>query len=314
MNTIQNYDRLAKEVLFHKDFLCVYLKSFVPNLKDYSFEEIKNAFGNPKINQDIVLTVENDYNERFSNLRYDKILLLTFEKEVFFLDIEIQKDCSHPKQLDKRKMYYQAAQLVLQKDKTFVHDEYQNITTVRSLRICLEPAKNEQNSCYYFKMKEHVCFGTPNIHEQNLVFSEIITVNLGDKPYKENPGMYLLHTLLKMSDSKEKLDIIQNEIGIPIEENLRKEMKNMFSFGQMIADSNLKTGIDIGVSKGIDIGVTKGIDIGVTKGIDIGEENTKRKTILNMLKANFPIETICQIADTSVEFVKKVMSEAISSQ
>ncbi|MBQ0064852.1 MAG: hypothetical protein KBT48_03750 [Firmicutes bacterium] len=67
----------------------------------------------------------------------------------------------------------------------------------------------------------------------------------------------------------------------------------MFSFGQMIADSNLKTGIDIGV----------------TKGIDIGEENTKRKTILNMLKANFPIETICQIADASVEYVEKLKDD-----
>lgn len=105
------------------------------------------------------------------------------------------------------------------------------------------------------------------------------------KKLPEHDETYELHRLLGALLSKEltideKLNIMENEYDIPIEENFRKDVSVMCNLSQGIKED----------------------------GIAIGEAREKTKIILNMYKKGFTAEQIASATDNDIEEVKAIIA------
>ena len=118
----------------------------------------------------------------------------------------------------------------------------------------------------------------------NLDLLNIIMLGLAKK-LPEHDETYELHRLLGALLSKEltideKLNIMENEYDIPIEENFRKDVSVMCNLSQGIKED----------------------------GIVIGEAREKTKIILNMYKKGFTAEQIASATDNDIEEVKAIIA------
>ena len=118
----------------------------------------------------------------------------------------------------------------------------------------------------------------------NLDLLNLIMLGLS-KNLPEHDETYELHRLLGALLSKEltideKLNIIESEYDIPIEESLRKNVSVMCNLSQGIKED----------------------------GIAIGEAREKAQIILNMYKNGFTAEQIASATDNDIEEVKAIIA------
>ena len=81
--------------------------------------------------------------------------------------------------------------------------------------------------------------------------------------------------------AEEKKEVLEQDFGIPMTKKMEGEVEYM---------CNLSDGVE-------------------QRGIQQGVEQTKIKTVINMLKENEPIDKICRIAECDEEFVERVKKE-----
>ena len=120
--------------------------------------------------------------------------------------------------------------------------------------------------------------------KRNLDLLNLIMLGLS-KNLPEHDETYELHRLLGALLSKEltideKLNIIESEYDIPIEESLRKDVSVMCNLSQGIKED----------------------------GIAIGEAREKAQIILNMYKNGFTAEQIASATDNDIEEVKAIIA------
>ncbi len=118
---------------------------------------------------------------------------------------------------------------------------------------------------------------------------QVVMIGLA-KELPEHDETYELHRLLGALLSKEltvdeKLNIMEKEYDIPVEEDLREDVSIMCNLSQGIKE--------------------EGIAIGEAKGIAIGEA----KIILNMYKNGFTAEQIASATDKAIEEVKEIITD-----
>lgn len=111
----------------------------------------------------------------------------------------------------------------------------------------------------------------------------IVMIGLSNELPKHDEK-YELHRLLGTLLSEEltveeRIDIIENEYDIPIEENIRKDVSVMCNLSQGIED----------------------------KGIAIGEAREKAKIIISMYKNGFTAEQIAAATDNDIEDVDAII-------
>lgn len=111
----------------------------------------------------------------------------------------------------------------------------------------------------------------------------IVMIGLSNE-LPEHDEKYELHRLLGTLLSEEltveeRLDIIENEYDIPIEENIRKDVSVMCNLSQGIED----------------------------KGIAIGEAREKAKIIISMYNKGFTPEQIAAAIDNDIEVVTAII-------
>ena len=58
--------------------------------------------------------------------------------------------------------------------------------------------------------------------------------------------------------------------------------------------------------KVLDEAENKGIRIGEKRGEERGEQNAKNHVILNMIRKDYPVEDIAEVAEVTVEYVVKI--------
>ena len=58
-------------------------------------------------------------------------------------------------------------------------------------------------------------------------------------------------------------------------------------------------------------GEKRGLEIGEKRGLEIGEQKQKEKTIIEMLKENFPIDVISRILKVPMDQVKKYQHQVM---
>ena len=122
---------------------------------------------------------------------------------------------------------------------------------------------------------------------------QVVMIGLA-KELPEHDETYELHRLLGALLSKEltvdeKLNIMEKEYDIPVEEDLREDVSIMCNLSQGIKE--------------------EGIAIGEAKGIAIGEAKRESEIVLTMHKNGFTAEQIASATDKDIEAVRKMITE-----
>ncbi len=129
----------------------------------------------------------------------------------------------------------------------------------------------------------------------------IIMIGLAKELPPKGDEAYTLHRLLGTLFSEEltvaeKLNILEEEYDIPIEENLEKEVNYMCNLGEGIEERALERGITMGRNEGIAVGEARGIAVG------------EAILVKTMNKNGFTAEQIAAATDKDVEEVETILA------
>lgn len=158
----------------------------------------------------------------------------------------------------------------------------------------------KENSITRFRFAGEDLVGTGR-WKGNCGLMNIIMVGLAKELPPKGDEAYTLHRLLGTLFSEEltvveKLNILEEEYNIPIEENLEKEVNYMCNLGEGIEERALERGI------------TKGIILGRNEGIAVGEARGEAAIVKRMNKNGFTAEQIAVATDKNVEEVEAILA------
>lgn len=301
------YDESAKRLLGNKSILAHILVKTVDEFKGMKPKEAENYIkGSPcistvpvepgltnmakKIEGNRIVGFNSEYSEKNEGLvRFDIVFYVSMKDGLsqIIINIEAQKDVPTEYKLLNRAIFYVSRLISSQKERDFVNTNYNDIKRVFSIWVCMNMNKNTINYVHLIDdnlLGDYQCDG-------NLNLLNIIMLGITNK-LPEHDEEYNLHRLLgtllssKLS-ADEKLDIIETEYHIPIEEGIRKDVSVMCNLSQGIKE--------------------EGIAIGEARGEEIGEAKGKAAIIINMYKKGIPIEEIAEIAEKSIEDVQAII-------
>lgn len=191
------------------------------------------------------------------------------------LNVEAQKNTPASYKLGNRAIFYVSRLISSQKERDFVNTNYDDIKRVISIWICMNM---RENSMEYVHLTGDKLLGSydwmAGIDLWNLVFIGL------SRELPEQKEMYELNRLLgallsRELSEQEKLEILEKEYEIPLEEEIRKDVHEMCNLSQGIKED----------------------------GIAIGEA----KLMYNMYKKGYSLEQIAEVAEKSIEEVKVVI-------
>ena len=191
------------------------------------------------------------------------------------INVEMQKDEPTKYYILNRIIFYVSRMISSQKERDFVHSNYNDMKEVYSIWICTGEKENTLN---YVRLSDEKLIGSKK-WKGNLNLFNAVIIGLSDK-IPEHDETYDLHRLLgallseTLSES-EKLDIVGKEYGLSME--AEKEVTEMCNLGQGIRERAER------------------------EGREKGREQSVRLISANLLKAGMPINQIAQIVEVNVE-------------
>jgi predicted transposase YdaD len=150
----------------------------------------------------------------------------------------------------------------------------------------------KDNIMDYVHLTNDKLLGTYN-WKGKLDLLNIVLIGLAEE-LPEHTEEYELHRLLTALLSMElsvdeKLEIIEKEYHIPVEDNVRKDVKVMCNLSQGILERGEARGRAMGES--------------------IGEAKAESKIILKMYKNGFTLEQIADVTDKGIEEIKAIIDK-----
>ncbi len=296
----EKYDAACKKVLAEKIILAWIMRHTMKEYAEYDVKEIVEHFivGEPQVGAVAVLPDETnatkiagtgveDSSLTEGTITYDiqfrAVLPESMELTQMIINVEAQNDFSPGYPIIKRGIYYCARMISSQYGTVFTNSHYEKIQKVYSVWICMNPSKERRNTITEYSLTEKHHVGKVKETEEYYDLINTVMVCLGSSEDEAgNDLLRLLDVLLSSNkNAKEKKEIMENEFQIPMTEKLEAEVEYM---------CNLSDGVE-------------------QKGIQKGIESTRRMTVLNMIKENLPIETICRIAECDKIFVENIRRE-----
>ena len=213
-------------------------------------------------------------------IRFDIIFYVRMKDGLtqIIVNIEAQKEEPGKYYILNRAIFYIGRIVSSQKGRDFVKSEYNKMKRVYSIWICMNMKENSLTQIYLAKKD---IIGSHN-WKGDLELLNIIMIGIAENlPEKEeNYGLHrLLAVLLSSSlEAEEKLDIIEKEYDIPIEDDIREEVEEM---------CNLSQGI---------------------------KEKTYAEIICMMYKSGLPIEQIAGIIKMSTDKVQELLDSDLRSK
>lgn len=320
------YDEKAKKLLGHKIILAYILVNTIEEFRGMNPKEVVNYIeGEPYISvvpvdpgmtnvkkkgegrdssgkeleedtktteQVIGLNTENsEINEGM--IRFDIIFYVRMKNGLtqIIINIEAQKEEPKEYKILNRTIFYVCRMISSQKGRDFVNSEYDNMKRVYSIWICMNM---KEHSLSYIHLKEEQIIGSHK-WEGDLDLLNIIMIGIA-KNLPEKEEKYELHRLLATLLSsdlevEDKLDIIEKEYDIPLENDIRKDVKEMCNLSQGIREEAFE----------------EGQEYGYREGQEKGEKQKLVRIVTKMHEAKFPLEQIATIAEISVENVKEII-------
>lgn len=264
------YDEKAKQILGQKWVLTYILIHTVEEFKGMKPEKVisyiegEPYIGNVPVEPGLTNTLSKSNGTMISGLNTENSEIN--EGETYFdvlfyartrdraskmiLDIEAQKDEPSGYDILNRAVFYVSREISSQKNREFVKSEYNNIKQVYSIWICMNQKKNTLE--WYHLTKESRLEVKDWKGRTDLI--NIVMIGLA-KRLPEQSEEYKMHRLLgalfsQELDAKEKIEILEKEYGIPMEEKFRKDVKEMCNLSQGIKESGRMEGRQEGIEIG----------------------------------------------------------------
>ena len=300
------YDASCKKILAEKIILAWIMKHTMKEYAPYDVQEIAEKYieGTPKIAEVAVLPDETNAPRIMGtgvedssltegivtyDIQFRAIIPETRELVEMIINIEAQDDFYPGYPIVKRGIYYCGRMISSQYGTVFSKAQYDKIQKVYSIWICMTPPKHRRNTITQYSMKEENIVGNVKEEESNYDLMTAIMICLGDSGNEqpENKLLEMLDVLLSSEKKAEqKKQILENEFGIPMTEEMEGEMEKM---------CNLSDGVE-----------RKGIEKGIKIGLEQGVERAQRLVVENMLRLNKPMEEICECVGCDEEFVQQI--------
>lgn len=296
------YDTRVKRLLAQKSILAHILVKTVDEFKGMKPEDVvKYIEGEPSISvvpvepglanmektdaagQRIVgLNTENaEINEGL--VRFDIIFYVRMKNGLsqIIVNIEAQKDEPTEYKILNWAIFYVSRLISSQKERDFVNTNYDDIKQVFSIWICMNMDDNSLSHIHLTKDE----MLKPCNWKGNLDLLNIVLIGITNE-IPEHDEKYEMHRLigaLLSSELKEqeKLDIIEHEYNIPINQEFREDVRIM---------CNLSTGIE-------------------ERATERATEKTSEKFILNMYKKGYTLDQIADVAETDVDEVEAIIKK-----
>lgn len=293
------YDDKAKRLLGHKYILAYILIKTIDEFAGMSPQDVVPFIeGEPYIS---VVPMELGLTNAMAEYQGQRIVCLNSENSeinegmiwfdiVFYVrmkdglsqiivNVEAQK--SEPVKYDilNRAIFYVSRLVSSQKERDFVNSNYNDIKRVFSIWICM----NVDEDCMdYVHLTNDKLVGNYQ-WKGRLDLLNIVMIGLSNElpGYDEQYELHrLLGALLSMDLTvEEKLNIIEAEYNIPVEDNMRKDVSVMCNLSQRI----LEEGIERGIEKG------------------------KAEVIITMYKSGYALEDIANIINKDEEEIKAII-------
>lgn len=313
------YDECVKKLLGHKIILAHILAKSVDEFRGMRPEEVVHLIeGEPLIskvpvglgltnkivgvdekeNEIVGLNTENS--EVYAGyVRFDIIFYVRTKDGVSQIIINIEAQKTDPTDYDilNRAIFYISRMISSQKNREFKGSNYNDIKKVYSIWICMNMKEDSMN---HIHLTNDVIMGDYK-WKGKLELLNIIMVGVSGKlsDKDENNELHrLLGTLLseKLKVDK-KLDILEKEYDIPMEESIEEEVKTM---------CNLSEGIE---ERAMEAGRKAGIEEGRKTGLELGKKDLLKQQVQKKLLKGKDIDVIAEELEEEVAVIEKLIAE-----
>ncbi len=255
--------------------------STVPVEPGMTNAEEKTDSGSVKAGPRIVgLNTENmEVNEGL--IRFDIIFYVRMKDGVsqVIVNLEAQKDEPKSYYILDRAVFYVSRLVSSQKERDFVKTNYSDIKKVFSIWVCMNM---DENCMDYIHLTDDKQLGSYQWRGR-LDLVNIVLIGIANE-IPERDEKYELHrllgTLLSMELSvAEKLEIMETEYRIPIDDGIREDVRVMCNLSQGIFE----------------------------RGEAKGEARGEARIILSLYKNGYTVEQIASVSDKTIEEVEAVV-------
>lgn len=283
------YDENAKRLLGNKSILAHILTSTVEEFRDMNPVDVEGYIeGEPCISSVPVepgLTNIKQGGKRLAGLnsesadvnegvvRFDIVFYVRLKDGVsqIIINIEAQKDAPSGYSILNRGIFYACRLISSQKERDFVNTNYDDIKCVYTIWICMNMP---ENSLDYYQLANRKVLGSRTWEGKQDMINIVLIGLAKDLPMHDEK--YELHRLLvalmsKQLTTSEKLNIIEKEYKIQVNDTLRKGVSVMCNLSQGIVDETLE------------------------------------KVVLNMHKLGYTSEQIAKAVEMSKEAVERII-------
>lgn len=271
------YDERAKRLLSQKNILAHILVKTVDEFKGMNPDEVvSHIVGTPYISKVpaepgltnasgssehgrktgagrvvVFNTEDNEINEGL--VRFDIIFRVRMKDGISHIIVNIEAQKAEPTEYEilNRAVFYVSRLISSQKERDFCNSDFNDIQRVYSIWICMGMKENTMS---------HIHFTQDDIigsHDWKgkLDLANIVMLGLSEE-LPEHDDTYELHRLLgtllsKELTEQEKLEIIEKEYEIPVEENFREDVGVMCNLSQGIKEDGIAIGEARGWAEGI---------------------------------------------------------------
>ena len=290
-NDRAQYDERAKRLLGHKSILAHILVDTVEEFKGMNPRDVvKYIEGEPMIgvvptepgltntNVDgkrlVGMNTENtEINE--GTINFDIVFYVRMKDGLsqIIVNVEAQKDMPTEYHILNRAIFYACRLVSSQNERDFVNKKYDDIKRVYAIWICMNMP--EDSTDYYYLANKKVLGNCIWEGKQDML--NIVLIGLA-KELPRQDEKHELHRLLGALLSKnltqsEKLNIIEKEYDIPLEEDLRKDVSVMCNLSQGIVD------------------------------------DTKAEIIMNMYRKGYTLEQIADVTEKSISEIEEIIKK-----
>ena len=315
------YDEYAKKLLGHKIILAYILVKSVEEFQGMAPEEVatliegdpiigkvpvepgltNKVMGKDENGKEIIgLNTENlEINAGY--ILFDIIFYVRLKDGLSQIIINVEAQRKEPSEYDilNRTIFYISRMISSQKNREFIESNYNDIKKVYSIWVCMNM---KENSLSHIHLTNDAIMGN---HEWkgNLDLLNIIMIGLAEdvsgKEEKHELHRLLGAVLSEKMKTDEKLEMLEKEYHIPMEQSLEEEMKSMCN----LSDGIEERALEAGRREGIETGRKEGIEIGIKS----GKKELLRQKIEKKLAKGKSIEVIADELEEEVAAIQKII-------
>ena len=259
------YDKQALAILSQKKLMAKLLKEVVPEVKQYSVEEIETFIeGTPKVSeigvhpntkllQKIVGKATESKLLGEGVIKFDLCFNLDIPNEAkpirIIINVEAQGKENPGYNIVTRAIYYCCRLVSEQYETEFSNSNYDDIKKVYSIWVCM-PRKKKNNSVESYSLERRQEYGQSGGTQDRYDLMTAVIIRLGKNKSKDKSFFNVLSAIFSDTISvEEKLHICEENGTAITDAELLERIGSMASYGKAIADEYFEQGIEQGKSK-----------------------------------------------------------------